>query len=211
MIKTIIKEQVSQALKTCGFSAGRDFNVEVPPNTEFGDSSTNAAMVLCKENKKAPKEMAEALVKELKKNKYFKKLKIDGPGFINIFLAPALYQNILWEIHEKGVDYAQSDYGKGEKVLLEFVSANPTGPLNIVSARAAAFGDTLYRVMKYVGFNPTREFYVNDAGNQVDILAESLELRLREIQGERIGDFPFEAYHGEYVKHLAQNSAGPQE
>jgi len=88
MIKTIIKEQVSQALKTCGFSAGRDFNVEVPPNTEFGDYSTNAAMVLCKENKKAPKEMAEALVKELKKNKYFKKLKIDGPGFINIFLAP---------------------------------------------------------------------------------------------------------------------------
>ena len=203
MIKTIIKEQVRHALKTCGFKVGRDFTVEVPPNTEFGDYSTNAAMVLCKENKKPPKVMAEALVKELKKNKYFKKLKIDGPGFINIFLAPALYQNILWEIHEKGADYAMSDYGKGEKVLLEFVSANPTGPLNIVSARAAAFGDTLYRVMKYVGYNPTREFYVNDAGNQVDILAESLELRLREIQGERIGEFPFEAYHGEYVRHLA--------
>ncbi len=204
MIKTIIKEQVREALKTCGFKASRDFVVEVPPNTEFGDYSTNAAMVLCKENKKAPKDLAEALIKELKKNKYFKKLKIDGPGFINIFLAPALYQKVLWEMHEKGVDYAMSDYGKGEKVLLEFVSANPTGPLNIVSARAAAFGDTLYRVMKYVGYAPTREFYINDAGNQVDILAESLELRLREIQGERIGEFPFEAYHGEYVKHLAQ-------
>ncbi|MCD8479896.1 MAG: hypothetical protein LRZ88_06485 [Candidatus Cloacimonetes bacterium] len=102
------------------------------------------------------------------------------------------------------MDYGIQDYGKEEKVLLEFVSANPTGPLNIVSARAAAFGDTLYRVMKRVGYAPAREFYINDAGNQVDILAESLELRLRELQGDNIGEFPYEAYHGEYVKHLAQ-------
>ena len=110
---------------------------------------------------------------------------------------------MLWDIHEAGAKFGSSDYGQGIKVLLEFVSANPTGPLNIVNARAAAFGDTLYRVMKKVGYEPAREFYVNDAGNQVDILAESLELRLREIHGENIGEFPYEAYHGEYVKHLA--------
>ena len=204
MIKTIIKEHISQVLQARGLSAKRDFVVEVPSNTEFGDYSTNAAMVLSKENKQAPKDLAELLIKELKRNKFFKKVQMAGPGFINFFLSPALFQKILWEIHEKGGDYAVSNFGKGEKVLLEFVSANPTGPLNIVSARAAAFGDTLYRVMKYVGFKPTREFYINDAGNQVDILAESLELRLREIQGERIGEFPYEAYHGEYVRHLAQ-------
>ena len=101
-------------------------------------------------------------------------------------------------------EIGKSEFGAQEKVLLEFVSANPTGPLNIVSARAAAFGDTLYRVMKRVGYSPTREFYINDAGNQVDILAESVELRLRELHGEKIGEFPFEAYHGEYVKYLAQ-------
>lgn len=203
MIKTIIRDNINQVFQALKLNASKEYVVEVPNNTEFGDYSTNAAMVLCKENKMAPKALAEILIKELKKNKLFKKIQIAGPGFINFFLSPSLYQMILWDIHQKGTDYAVSDYGKGEKVLLEFVSANPTGPLNIVSARAAAFGDTLYRVMKFVGYSPTREFYINDAGNQVDILAESLELRLRELQGERIGEFPYEAYHGEYVKHLA--------
>ncbi len=203
MIKTIIRDNINQVFQALKLNASKEYVVEVPNNTEFGDYSTNAAMVLCKENKMAPKALAEILIKELKKNKLFKKIQIAGPGFINFFLSPSLYQMILWDIHQKGTDYAVSDYGKGEKVLLEFVSANPTGPLNIVSARAAAFGDTLFRVMKYVGYSPTREFYINDAGNQVDILAESLELRLRELQGERIGEFPYEAYHGEYVKHLA--------
>jgi arginyl-tRNA synthetase len=126
------------------------------------------------------------------------------PGFINFYLSPAFFQRIFWDIRGTGSSFSEQDFGQGEKVLLEFVSANPTGPLNIVNARAAAFGDTLYRVMKRVGYAPTREFYINDAGNQVDILAESLELRLRELQGDNIGEFPYEAYHGEYVKHLAQ-------
>ncbi|MCB5228994.1 MAG: arginine--tRNA ligase [Candidatus Cloacimonetes bacterium] len=204
MIKEIIRQNIAETLQTLELSQDREYTVEVPNNPDFGDFSTNAAMVLAKENKMAPKALAEALIKGLKKNKFYKKLEIAGPGFINFHLSPSLFQNMLWYIHEQGAQYAASDMGKGEKILLEFVSANPTGPLNIVSARAAAFGDTLYRVMKYVGFDPAREFYINDAGNQVDILAESLELRLRELHGERIGEFPFEAYHGEYVKHLAQ-------
>lgn len=204
MIKEIIHNHVTKCLEHLGFSHDKEYTVEIPNNIEHGDFSTNCAMILAKENKKAPKVLAEALIKELKKNKDYKKVEIAGPGFINFHLSPAFFQRIFWDIHEQGESYGVQEFGQGEKILLEFVSANPTGPLNIVSARAAAFGDTLYRVMKRVGYAPAREFYINDAGNQVDILAESLELRLRELQGDKIGEFPYEAYHGEYVKHLAQ-------
>ena len=202
MIKELLHQNIVESLENLKLSHEKEFTIEIPNNTEFGDFSTNAALVLGKENKLNPKQLAEKIVKELKKNKAYKKLEIAGPGFINFFLSPSLFQQVFWEIY-KSEDYGKSDFGNQEKVLLEFVSANPTGPLNIVSARAAAFGDTLYRIMKYVGYAPAREFYINDAGNQVDILAESLELRLREIHGEKIGEFPYEAYHGEYVKHLA--------
>jgi arginyl-tRNA synthetase len=202
MIKELLHKNIVEALDNLKLNHEKEFTVEIPNNPEFGDYSTNAALVLGKENKMKPKDLAEKIVKELKKNKAYKKLEIAGPGFINFFLSPSLYQQVFWEIY-KSEDYGKSDFGNQEKILLEFVSANPTGPLNIVSARAAAFGDTLYRIMKYVGYAPAREFYINDAGNQVDILAESLELRLREIHGEKIGEFPYEAYHGEYVKHLA--------
>jgi len=204
MIKEIIYARLIECLDALGISHEKEFSVEIPNNTEHGDYSSNCAMILAKENKKSPKALAEAICKQLKKNKDFKKIEIAGPGFINFVLSPAFFQRIFWEIREADMDFASSDFGKEEKVLLEFVSANPTGPLNIVSARAAAFGDTLYRVMNKVGFAPSREFYINDAGNQVDILAESLELRLRELHGDNIGEFPYEAYHGEYVKHLAQ-------
>jgi arginyl-tRNA synthetase len=100
-------------------------------------------------------------------------------------------------------DFGSSNYGARKKVILEFVSANPTGPLNVVSARASAYGDSFYRILKYIGFEPFREFYVNDAGNQVDILAESVELRYRELHGEIIKEFPAEAYNGEYIKDIA--------
>lgn len=203
MIKEIIHAHITEVIDKLKLKREREYSVGIPNNTEHGDFSTNCAMILAKDNKKAPKSLAEALIKELKKSKNYKKVELAGPGFINFYLSPSFYQRVFSEIRAAGAEYATSDFGKGERVLLEFVSANPTGPLNIVSARAAAFGDTLYRVMRRVGFDPAREFYINDAGNQVDILAESLELRLREIQGDRIGEFPYEAYHGEYVKHLA--------
>ncbi len=204
MIKEIIHANLIESLDKLGLSREKDFTVEIPNNTEHGDYSSNCAMILAKENKKAPKALAEELVKLLKKNKEYKKVEIAGPGFINFKLSPAFFQRIFWDIRKAGGDFGCSDFGQSEKILLEFISANPTGPLNIVNARAAAFGDSLYRVMKRVGFEPAREFYINDAGNQVDILAESVELRLREIHGDNIGEFPYEAYHGEYVRHLAQ-------
>jgi len=204
MIRQFIIEQIGLVLDKLGYLHERDIMVEIPNNTDFGDFSTNAAMLLAKENKIAPKVLAEEMVVELKKLKSFKKVEIAGPGFINFIIAPQQYYKMLWNIQNAGLDFGKSDYGKEERIMLEFVSANPTGPLNIVSARAAAFGDTLYRVMKVVGYDPVREFYINDAGNQVDILAESVELRLREIHGDKLDEFPYEAYHGEYVKHLAQ-------
>ncbi|MCB5259117.1 MAG: arginine--tRNA ligase [Candidatus Cloacimonetes bacterium] len=204
MIKDIIHEHLRKCLDKLDISFDKDFTVEIPNNTDHGDYSTNCALVLAKENKKSPKALAEKIIKELKKNKSYKKIELAGPGFINFYLAPSFFHMIFKAIREQGYEFASSNFGNNEKILLEFVSANPTGPLNIVSARAAAFGDTLYRVMKKVGFQPAREFYVNDAGNQVDILAESLELRLRELHGENIGEFPYEAYHGDYVIHLAQ-------
>ncbi len=203
MIKHLLHDNIRDILSALELTCSRDYTVEVPNNPENGDYSTNVAMVLAKDNKLAPKKLAEKLIKELRKNKFYKTVEIAGPGFINFRISISLFQKMLWDVHESGLEFGSSDYGQGAKVLLEFVSANPTGPLNIVSARAAAYGDTLYRVMKKVGFQPAREFYINDAGNQVDILAESLELRLREIHGENIGEFPYEAYHGEYVKHLA--------
>ncbi len=203
MIKHLIHDNICKILQDLNLSQQREFTVEIPNLADHGDYSSNVAMILAKENKTSPKVLAEKLIKELKKNKYYKKVELAGPGFLNFHLSKVLYHNMLWEIHKAGSSFGDSDFGKEEKVLLEFVSANPTGPLNIVSARAAAFGDTLYRVMKKVGYQPSREFYINDAGNQVDILAESLELRLREIHGENIGEFPYDAYHGEYVKHLA--------
>jgi len=123
--------------------------------------------------------------------------------FINIKLANSVYHKGLIQIITKKHKFGSSKYGKKRKILLEFVSANPTGPLNIVSARAAAYGDSLYRIMNFVGFQAFREFYINDAGNQVDILAESIEIRYREILGDKIEEFPTEAYHGEYIKELA--------
>ena len=203
MIKHLIHDNICKLLQDLNLSQQREFTVEIPNLADHGDYSSNVAMILAKENKTSPKVLAEKLIKELKKNKFYKKVELAGPGFLNFHLSKALYHDMLWEVHKAGPSFGDSEFGQEEKVLLEFVSANPTGPLNIVSARAAAFGDTLYRVMKKVGYQPSREFYINDAGNQVDILAESLELRLREIHGENIGEFPYDAYHGEYVKHLA--------
>ncbi len=204
MIKKILKEKIEHILQDLSIDcANQDFIVEVPNNPDFGDYSSNVAMVLAKTNKTAPKKLAEKISKALKKSNLFKKVEIAGPGFINMHISPSLYHQILWQIHKTGENYGKSDTLNEGRILVEFVSANPTGPLNIVSARAAAFGDTLCRVLSYTGHNAVREFYINDAGNQVDILAESVELRLREMHGDKIGEFPFEAYHGDYVKHLA--------
>lgn len=203
MIKEKIRKDIFNVAKQLDIHCNDQFMVEVPNLKTHGDFSSNVAMVNSRLNKLKPMELAEKLADGLKKKKDYRKVEVAKPGFINFFLANSFYHKMLVNIVNAGDTYGSSDYGKKRKVLLEFVSANPTGPLNVVSARAAAYGDTLFRVMTFVGFHAFREFYINDAGNQVDILAESVELRYRELHGERVGEFPPEAYHGEYVRDLA--------
>lgn len=203
MLKKKIFNNILTSVKKLGLNYNRKFLVEIPNIPEHGDYSTNVAMVISKMNNMKPRELAEKLVAELKKSKNYKSVEIAGPGFINFRISNALYHKSLQEIYQAKDKFGSSNYGKGQKILLEFISANPTGPLNVVSARAGAYGDSLARIMEFVGFEPFKEFYVNDAGNQVEILGESMELRYRELHGEVLDEFPSEAYHGEYLKDLA--------
>lgn len=203
MIKQKIITDIVDSFNQLNYRYKEPVIVEIPNNVEHGDYASNVAMLNAKSNKLKPLELAEQLAENLNKKRDYKSVEVAGPGFLNFRLSNPLYHKVLQYIHEQGANYGASDYGQKKKVLLEFVSANPTGPLNVVSARAAAYGDSLYRIMNFTGFEPFREFYVNDAGNQVDILAESIELRYRELHGERIHEFPPEAYHGEYVRDLA--------
>ena len=202
MTKTKIHNDMIRCLKKLKIKFKDNFTIEVPHNPEHGDFSTNVALVNAKRNRRKPLFLADKIAEHFSKLRDYKAVDVAGPGFINFKMANSYYHHKLLDI-SKTKKYGTSKYGKGKKVLLEFVSANPTGPLNVVSARAAAYGDSLYRILNYVGFKAFREYYVNDAGNQVDILAESVEIRYRELYGEKIDEFPPEAYHGEYIKDLA--------
>jgi len=203
-MKEKIYKDIVSCLKKLGYDYKSDFTVERPRIEAHGDFSSNVALKSAKANGINPREMAEKIVEFFQDSKDYEKVDLAGPGFINFAFSQSYYHSSLKKIVKEKANYGKSTHGNKRKVILEFVSANPTGPLNIVSARAAAYGDTLYRIMNFSGYDAFREFYVNDAGNQVDILAESLELRYREIYGDPIEEFPPDAYHGEYVKDLAQ-------
>ncbi len=202
-MKTKIYNDILRSLKKINVNCSDDFTVEVPNIAEHGDFSSNVALINTKILKTKPRDLAQKIADELSKKKDYKSIEIAGPGFLNFKLANHLYYKELQNISNNKENYGSSNYGQKKKVLIEFISANPTGPLNIVSARAGAYGDSLFRIMEHVGYKPFREFYINDAGNQVDIFAESLEIRYREIHGHECEEFPFEAYHGEYIKDLA--------
>jgi len=203
MLRKKIYNHLVECTKALNIQVNPNFYLEIPNNQNHGDYSTNIAMLSAKINKKNPKILAKEIAGYLVKNKDYKSVDVAGPGFINFKLAQKNFFEGLQFINKKKKSFGKSIYGDKKKVLIEFVSANPTGPLNVVSARAAAYGDTLSKILEFVGFIPFKEFYVNDFGNQVDILAESLELRYREIHGDVIAEFPPEAYHGEYLIDLA--------
>jgi arginyl-tRNA synthetase len=202
-MKNKIRKDIASCLKKLKLEFKENFTVEMPNNPEHGDFSTNAALVNAKLNKMNPREMAQKMATVFQKKRDYKKVEVAGPGFLNFSMSNSFYHKFLVKIHKAKEEWGSSDYGQGKKILIEFVSANPTGPLNVVSARAAAYGDTMHRVMDFIGYEPFREYYVNDAGNQVDILGESVEIRYRELHGDKVEEFPPEAYHGEYVKELA--------
>jgi arginyl-tRNA synthetase len=177
--------------------------VEPPRDAAHGDLSTNAAMVVAKPLGKNPREVATALVEHFKHDADVTSVEVAGPGFINFRLADAIWHQVLRSIAAQGADYGRSDLGGGEAVNIEYVSANPTGPMHVGHTRGAVFGDTLAALMAYSGYEVTREYYINDAGSQIDTLARSTFLRYREALGETI-EIPSGFYPGDYLVPVGQ-------
>lgn len=183
------------------------FNIEKPANSANGDFSANAALASAKAFKKSPRDIAQIIVNNLDlTDTLFEKVEIAGPGFLNFFLSQQYYSEIVKDVMTKGENYGKSDYGKGKKVLVEFVSANPTGPMHIGNARGGAIGDCLASVLQWAGYEVSREFYVNDAGNQIEKFATSLEVRYLQLYKEGI-EMPEDAYHGADITNHAKNFA----
>ncbi|HVZ54638.1 MAG TPA: arginine--tRNA ligase [Pseudolabrys sp.] len=174
--------------------------VEPPRDPTHGDMATNAAMVLAKDAGKKPRELAEAIAQTLRAEALVAKVDVAGPGFINLTLKPQVWAEALRAALRQGTDYGRSDIGGGEPVNVEYVSANPTGPLHVGHGRGAVFGDALASLLAFAGYKVTREYYINDAGAQVDVLARSAFLRYREALGEAIGEIPEGLYPGDYLK-----------
>ena len=174
--------------------------VEPPKEPSHGDMATNAAMVLAKDAGKKPRELAEAIAGKLHAEASVEKVDVAGPGFINLTLKPHVWAEELRVVLAAGNDYGRSDIGKSEKVNVEYVSANPTGPMHVGHGRGAVFGDALANLLAFAGYDVTREYYINDAGAQVDVLARSAFLRYREALGEDIGPIPDGLYPGDYLK-----------
>ncbi|MFN0263564.1 arginine--tRNA ligase [Tepidamorphus sp. 3E244] len=178
---------------------GLRITVEPPRDATHGDIATNAAMLLAKPFGAKPRDIAEALAPKLEADDV-QAIDIAGPGFINLRLSDSYWQHMLSTIVSAGTDYGISDMGGGEKVNVEFVSANPTGPMHVGHCRGAVVGDALAGLLARAGFDVTREYYINDAGAQVDVLARSAYMRYREACGEDIGEIPEGLYPGDYLK-----------
>jgi arginyl-tRNA synthetase len=174
--------------------------VEPPREPAHGDMATNAAMVLAKDAGKKPRELAEAIADRLRADVLIDKVEVAGPGFINLTLNRSVWIGALRAAIAAGREFGRSDLGRGEKVNVEYVSANPTGPMHVGHGRGAVFGDALANLLAFAGYDVTREYYINDAGAQVEALARSAYLRYREALGENIGEFPEGLYPGDYLK-----------
>ncbi len=180
------------------------FQLEVPANRANGDLSANAAMAWARELRLPPRKIAEAVQTRLDLNStYAQRCEVAGAGFLNFYFNDAFYADILMDVRARGDDYGRSDYGKGQRILVEFVSANPTGPMHMGNARGGALGDCLAALLEAAGYAVEREFYVNDAGNQIEKFGLSLEIRYRQYFGEDI-ELPAECYQGaDIAEHAA--------
>ncbi|MFZ5450419.1 MAG: arginine--tRNA ligase [Thermodesulfobacteriota bacterium] len=209
--KKQIREILTQALEQArsrgelNFQTLPTFEVEEPKQADHGDLATNLALVLAKPARMAPRKIAEIINQNLAPPEgMLQQVEIAGPGFINFFIEEAYWRQVLPEIRRLGLEYGNSDLGRGQKVQVEFVSANPTGPLHIGHGRGAALGDALANLLTAAGYEVIREYYINDVGNQINTLGKSLYFRIRELQGEKI-EFPEDGYQGDYLKDLARD------
>ncbi len=183
-----------------------DFKTEIPADKNNGDYSCNAAFMLSKALRMNPRKIAEEILADLDlTDTYFEKCEVAGPGFINFFLKNEFYADVLSDIDTLGDNYGKSNFGNNKKINVEFVSANPTGPMHMGNARGGALGDCLAAVLDWAGYDVKREFYVNDAGNQIDKFALSLDVRYKQILlGENSVEMPEDSYHGDDIKVRAQ-------
>src|SRR3954470_4501511 len=187
--------------------AGIDFSrvvVEPPRDASHGDMATNAAMVLAKDAKIKPRDLADKIAEKLRADDLVASVEVAGPGFINLTLKPEVWADELLTLLREGASYGKSAIGHGAKVNVEYVSANPTGPMHVGHCRGAVFGDALCGLLDFAGYAVTREYYINDAGAQVDVLARSAFLRYREALGEDIGAIPDGLYPGDYLKPVGE-------
>jgi arginyl-tRNA synthetase len=190
-----------------GWPAGIDLSrvvVEPPRDAAHGDMATNAAMVLAKEAKAKPRDLAEQIAARLRADDLIASVDVAGPGFINLTLKASAWSDALRTVLREGASYGRSAIGAAEKVNVEYVSANPTGPMHVGHCRGAVFGDALASLLAFAGYDVTREYYINDAGAQVDVLARSAFLRYREALGEDIGEIPEGLYPGDYLVPVGQ-------
>ena len=210
----LVKQAVTEARKAVMEAAGRavangdfpeaplsDFIIEVPANKENGDYSSNAAMAWARNLRSAPRKIAEILIKEMDlSDTFFDRCEVAGPGFLNFYLRDSFNACIVQDILEKGAEYGKSDFGGGQKINVEFVSANPTGPMHMGNARGGALGDCLAAVLDAAGYEVSREFYINDAGNQIDKFGLSLDIRYQQLyKGDDAPELPEDSYHGEDI------------
>jgi len=190
-----------------GWPAGIDLSrvvVEPPRDALHGDMATNAAMVLAKEAKAKPRDLAEQIAARLRADDLIASVDVAGPGFINLTLKASAWSDALRTVLREGASYGRSAIGAVEEVNVEYVSANPTGPMHVGHCRGAVFGDALASLLAFAGYDVTREYYINDAGAQVDVLARSAFLRYREALGENIGEIPEGLYPGDYLVPVGQ-------
>ena len=179
-----------------------DIKIEYTRDLIHGDFASNIAMLLAKKNKCNPRELANKISENLPQTDFIARTEIAGPGFINFFLNQNAYLSVVLDILEKGSSFGNSNIGNNQPILIEFVSANPTGPLHIGHGRGAAYGDAISNLLNKIGFDVDREYYVNDSGRQMNILTLSIWLRYLELMGKKI-NFPEKAYQGDYIKKIA--------
>ena len=204
LIETLVRDALAALpADLCPVDITQSANlVERTRDSSHGDFATNAAMQLAKAAKRKPRDLAQAIIDALPKSEHVAKVEIAGPGFINFHLAPAAYHRELMRVLDDGGAYGRSTLGAGQRVIVEFVSANPTGPLHVGHGRHAAFGATLANLLDAAGYKVHREYYINDAGRQMDILAASVWLRYLECFGEQF-PFPSNGYRGDYLHPIA--------
>ncbi|HVN97698.1 MAG TPA: arginine--tRNA ligase [Syntrophorhabdaceae bacterium] len=209
MLRKKIAQIIVDACDDCrkhGLALGQDSIdpfVEIPRDLTFGDYSTNIAFVLAPVLKQKPEQIARLLIDHIKPGLICEKVEIAGKGFINFYVKDPVWLALLKDIYEKGIAALYPNVGHGNKVLIEFVSANPTGPLHIGHGRGAVVGDVLANILRTAGYDVAKEYYINDAGKQIKTLGESTYLRWRELEGESVS-YPKECYQGDYVKDLAR-------